>query len=84
MKRLIQQLLKQFIVCNKLELTTILIFNYSKITSGLQIIETTPKSCDCSNSIYCFKPAGHNVTGELYIIKVYSISSNHIPTFTKK
>ena len=49
------------------------IFNYNKITSDLQIVENTPTSWDCSNSKFCYQPAGHVVTGDLNVIKDYRI-----------
>ena len=45
-----------------------LIFNYSKVSSDVDIESNTPNSCDCSSSQFCYFPAGHVVTGDLRII----------------
>ena len=46
-----------------------LIFNYNKIVSDLKIEDNTPDSCNCSSSEFCYKPAGHVITGNFSIIK---------------
>lgn len=45
-----------------------LIFNYNKVIEDLNIKDTTPNSCDCSSSEFCYLPAGHVITGNFNII----------------
>ena len=45
-----------------------LIFNYNKLVSNLGITVSNPTSWSCSASPFCYKPAGHIVTGDLDLI----------------
>jgi hypothetical protein len=46
------------------------IFNQRSVVEELDLDEGTENvCCDCSNSKYCYEPAGHVVTGDLTIIR---------------
>ena len=45
------------------------IFNYNKIVADLNINSTTPTTCECSTSKFCYQPVGHVITGNFEIIK---------------
>lgn len=45
-----------------------IIFNYNKVTSDPNILESAPTSCECNSSKFVYEPAGHIITGDLNII----------------
>ena len=51
------------------------VFNYNKLVTELDIENSTPDSCACKDSKYCYQPAGHIVTGDLKIITYSRIQS---------
>ena len=44
------------------------LFNFDKIVTDINIYSNTPDSCDCQNCNYLYPPAGHVITGNLYVI----------------
>ena len=46
------------------------IFNHRSVVRDMNLdIDTTDMHCTCSNSSYCYEPAGHVITGDLTIIR---------------
>ena len=55
------------------------ILNFNKLVSDSDIETSSPDSWECKDSIFCYQPAGHIITGNL---KIVSDSSN-VQSFPK-
>ena len=51
-----------------------IIFNYNKVTSNISDSALLP-SCNCKNSKFIYKPAGHIITGDLNVIEDSALRS---------
>ena len=45
-----------------------ILFNYNQLVSDFEVESNTPSSCNCSDSKYCYQPAGHIITGNFDLI----------------
>ena len=52
-----------------------IIFNYNQLVSDLEVEINTPSSCNCSDSKYCYQPAGHIITGNFDLIQDTQLKS---------
>ncbi len=75
-KRVVNEIPKYFknsetpVICYKYKRPIrALLFNYNKVVSDLKIDTSTPTECSCSESKFCYQPAGHVVTGDFSIVK---------------
>lgn len=52
-----------------------MVFNYNKVTSDPNILDSTSSLCTCTGSKFIYQPAGHVVTGDLKCISDKNLRS---------
>ena len=52
-----------------------MIFNYTSITTDMDINNSSPLSCNCNNSKFRYEPSGHIITGDLNIVQDREVKS---------
>ena len=52
-----------------------MLFNYTSITTDIDIDNNSPMSCNCEKSKFRYEPSGHIITGDLNIVQDREIKS---------